>query len=68
PTIVELYGREKEVFELISSEPVHFDYLCERSGMQAGELSATLTMLELAGIVERQSGDWYTRCSSSSVV
>lgn len=60
-TIVELFGREKEIFELISPEPVHFDYLCEKSGMQPGELSATLTMLELAGIVTRHPGDWYSR-------
>lgn len=61
PTVVELYGREKEVYDLISNEPVHFDVLAERTGMPAGELSATLTMLELAGVVHRVSGDWYNR-------
>jgi len=61
PNVVELYGKEREVFELISYEPIHFDHLIERSGMAAGELSATLTMLELAGIVERLTGDWYSR-------
>jgi DNA processing protein len=61
PTVVELYGREKDVYELISNEPVHFDVLIERTGMPAGELSATLTMLELAGVVHRISGDWYNR-------
>jgi DNA processing protein len=61
PTVVELYGKEKEVYDLISNEPVHFDHLVERSGLAAGELSATLTMLELAGIVERLTGDWYAR-------
>jgi DNA processing protein len=61
PTVVELYGREREVFEQITNEPVHFDYLSEKLGMNAGELSATLTMLELAGIVTRLPGDWYAR-------
>jgi DNA processing protein len=61
PTVVELYGKEKDIHELISNEPIHFDHLIERSGMAAGELSATLTMLELAGVVERLTGDWYTR-------
>jgi DNA processing protein len=61
PTAVELYGREQEVYELISSEPVHFDYLIEKTGMTAAELSATLTMLELAGVVSRFTGDWYAR-------
>jgi DNA processing protein len=61
PVVVELYGKEKDIHELISNEPIHFDHLIERSGMAAGELSATLTMLELAGVVERLTGDWYTR-------
>lgn len=59
-TVVELYGREKDVYELLSGEPIHFDVLCERTAMQAGEMSATLTMLELAGVVVRMSGDWYS--------
>jgi DNA processing protein len=61
PPIVELYGREKEVYEMLTNEPVHFDFLCERTGMTAGELSATLTMLELASVVTRHPGDWYSR-------
>ncbi len=65
PVVVELYGKEKDIFELISAEPVHFDHLIERSGLQAGELSATLTMLELAGMVERLPGDWYSRETTS---
>src|SRR5207248_8563879 len=47
--IVELYGKEKEIYELLSTEPTHFDVLIEQSGLAAGELSATLTMLELGG-------------------
>lgn len=65
PTVVELFGREKEIYELISAEPVHFDHLIERSGLKSGELSATLTMLELAGMVERLPGDWYSRQNTS---
>jgi DNA processing protein len=61
PTMVELYGRERDIFEMISAEPVHFDVLCEKSGMNSGELSATLTMLELAGVINRLPGDWYER-------
>lgn len=59
--IVQLYGREQEVYELIAAEPVHFDYLLEKTGMNTGELSATLTMLELASLVTRLAGDWYAR-------
>jgi DNA processing protein len=61
PRAIELFGREHEVFELISDEPVHFDQLAERTGMAVGELSSTLTMLELAGVVERLAGDSYVK-------
>jgi DNA processing protein len=62
--VVELFGREKEIYELLSNEPLHFDVLCERTGIAPGELSASLTMLELAGVVNRQPGDWYAREST----
>jgi len=61
PTVVELYGKERELYDLISNEPVHFDFLCAKSGIHAAELSAALTMLELAGVVIRHPGDWYSR-------
>lgn len=66
PVVVELYGREKEVYDMLGEEPVHFDLLCERTGMPAGEMSATLTMLELAGIAVRHPGDWYSRVSPTN--
>lgn len=61
PTVVQLHGREGEVFDLISAEPVHFDYLLDKTGMNTGELSATLTMLELASVIRRLPGDWYAQ-------
>lgn len=61
PAVMELYGREKEVYELLSTEPVCFDSLMERTGMTAGELSATLAMLELGGTITRLPGDSYAR-------
>ncbi len=60
-TAVALQGRELEVYELMSHEPSHFDYLIEKTGMNTGELSAILTMLELAGVISRLPGDWYIR-------
>jgi DNA processing protein len=66
-TVVELFGREKEIYEMLSNEPTHFDVLCERAGMSAGEMSATLTMLELAGVVTRHQNDWYSRQEPGSV-
>ena len=46
---------------MLSNEPLHFDYLCQEMEMGAGELSGTLTMLELAGVVERLPGDWFSK-------
>jgi len=68
PTVVQLFGRERDLYELITGEPVHFDVLCERTGMNAGELSATLTMLELAGVVSRHPGDWYSRSKDATTI
>jgi DNA processing protein len=64
-SMVELFGREKEIYDLIALEPIQFDVLSERLGMSAHELSASLTMLELAGVVTRLPGDWYERHKSS---
>ncbi len=64
-SMVELFGREKEIFTLIEQEPIQFDVLCQKLGMGAPELSASLTMLELAGAVTRLPGDWYERQRST---
>jgi DNA processing protein len=61
PRAIELFGREHEVFALITEDPVHFDRLVEITGMAVGELSSTLTILELAGVVERLAGDTYVK-------
>lgn len=68
PTVVQLFGRENEIFELVTAEPIHFDHLCQKSGMAPGELSATLTMLELGGIVTRLPGDWYSRSRNATII
>jgi predicted Rossmann fold nucleotide-binding protein DprA/Smf involved in DNA uptake len=67
PAVVQLFGREQEVYEMLSAEPVHFDQLCQKTGMDAGEMSGTLTMLELAGIITRHHGDWYSKDGRSFI-
>lgn len=62
-SVVELFGREKEVYDFLTDEPVHFDFICSEIGMPAGELSGTLTILELAGIIERHPGEWFSKSS-----
>jgi DNA processing protein len=64
-TMVELFGKEKEIYTAIEQEPIQFDDLVQKLGISAHELSASLTMLELAGVVTRLPGDWYERHNSS---
>jgi DNA processing protein len=61
PAVMQLFGREKEVYDLLSHDPVCFDSLMEQTGMAAGELSAALIMLELGGTIIRVPGDAYVR-------
>ena len=60
-TMIELFGKEKDIFSAIEQEPIQFDDLVQKLGIGAHELSASLTMLELAGVVTRLPGDWYER-------
>lgn len=55
-------GIEKEVYELISDEPIHVDHLCQALPDKAGgEIFASLTMLELDDLIEPKGGDYYVR-------
>jgi DprA winged helix domain len=51
----------RAVYSALSQKPEHFDVLCAITELEAGPLSAALTMLELDELVERQVGDWYLR-------
>jgi len=57
----DLSEQERKVYNLLSAEPMQFDILCHRAGMPAGEMSATLMILELAGMATRLAGDRYVR-------
>ncbi|HEY9786779.1 MAG TPA: hypothetical protein V6D17_15360, partial [Candidatus Obscuribacterales bacterium] len=52
---------EQKVYAFIGNDPIHFETIRVLSDIQTGELSALLTMLELAGVVIRQPGDYYIR-------
>ncbi len=59
PADVALTESEAAVLKLLSSEPVYVDDLME-SGLSAGELFATLTTLEMKGLVRALPGRQYT--------
>lgn len=57
-----------EIYELITNEPTSFDTLAELSGMKAGQLAASITFLEIAGLIALSCVDHYVRCKKSNTV
>ncbi len=47
---------EKRLLELLSSEPVHVDEIINRTGLPVEEVTATLTLMELKGLVRQVGG------------
>lgn len=63
----EMSDIQKEVFDNISTVPISGDELTEKlSHRSPGEVFAALTILEIAGLVERMSGDNYVRIKKAS--
>ena len=54
----DLNEQERRVAMLLSYEPVHVDDLTG-CGLSIGELNATLTMLELKGLIKAMPGKYY---------
>lgn len=50
---------EKNLLAQLSHDPVHIDELCERTGLPIIDVSATLTMMELKGLVSQVGGLHY---------
>ncbi len=47
---------EKKILKYLGQEPSHIDTLCQLSGLPVNEVSATLTMMELKGMVNSVGG------------
>jgi addiction module HigA family antidote len=58
-----LTDKEKNVYNIIvsSDKPISFDDLMDKVEMPIGELSATLTIFELDGLIIRVPGDSYVK-------
>jgi len=50
---------EGKLLKLISFQPVHIEELLEESGLQIGELNASLTRMEIDGCIERLPGNYF---------
>lgn len=56
---------EASLFKLISSEPTHVDEIREQAGLSIAEVSATLALMELKGLVRQVGGMNYIRARES---
>ena len=52
---------EAELLRFIAFEPVHVDEVCRSSGKAASDVSSTLAMMELKGLVKQVGGMNYVR-------
>ncbi len=59
---------EKNLLEHLSQEPVHVDELCELTGLPIHDVSATLTMMELKGLVTQVGGMNYVAMRENRAV
>jgi DprA winged helix domain len=54
-------AEQRKIYSMLCEQPIHFDLLCNQTGLPEGTLSGELTLLELNGLVERLNGDCYLR-------
>jgi len=47
---------EKKILDYLKQDPLHIDIICEMTGLPVNEVSATLTMMELKGMVNSLGG------------
>jgi DNA processing protein len=52
---------EAALLSRLSSQPIHVDELCRETGMPTAQVSSTLTLMELKGMVQQVGGMNYVR-------
>ena len=57
----DLTDDEKDVYEVLSEEPIHIDKIMELSGKKTSEVPMLLLNLELKGIIKQVPGAKYLR-------
>lgn len=61
PQLVFLDENEQKLYDLLSFEPVHIDYLIEKSGLDIKTVTTTLIMMEINGCVKSVPLNSYIR-------
>ena len=50
---------EAKLFTLLSNEPTHIDYIVRESGLPVAQVSSTLALMELKGMIRQMAGMQY---------
>ena len=58
---------EAQLLNLVSDNPIHVDEICRQSNLPIHQVSSTLAMMELKGMVRQVGGMQYTLARESSV-
>ena len=61
PKVLELKGREKKIYEGLTTEPVYIDDVISKVKLPAGQVNAGLVQLQMKGLVEHKSGNHFCR-------
>ena len=56
---LDLSPQERRVYEALGNETIHVDDLCARLDMPIEKLNATLTMMQLKGVIVQEAGQEY---------
>lgn len=55
-TTINIPSGYKKIYNLLSKEPVHMNYICKKLNTDIAEISSTLMMMELEGFIEQLPG------------
>ena len=56
-----LETEEKNVLSFIGTEPVHLEYILNKTGLPVSSVQSFLMLLELKGFIEKLPGDRFVR-------
>lgn len=67
-TTANLSESEKEIFELITSEPITQDQICKSTTLPVSAVASALVILEIEGLIEAHAGGRFSRrsCADSN--
>ncbi len=61
PPTPQLKGTEKEVYEILNSEPLHVDQIALKADLSPSETLSALLTLELLGVIKQLAGKMFVR-------